>query len=78
MLTDIQMKRRLGEILGLEEHGEDADWYAISTRSLELLQEIPATVPSIVKAYLVDSDLRRVSRGFAQGQLNELILYLRS
>ena len=78
MLTESQVKRRVGEILGLEEHGDEADWFAIVRMSTELLQEVPATVPPIVRAYLTDSDIRRASPNFAHGQLAQLILYLRS
>jgi len=78
MLTEHQAKRRLGEILGLEEHGEQADWFAISRLSTDLLQEIPATLPSIVGAYLTDSDIRRADQDFARAQLSKLIEYLRS
>jgi len=78
MLTEPKLKRRLGEILTLEEHGREADWFAIARLSGELLHELPATVPPIVKAYLTDCDIRRASPKFAIGQMLQLIHYLRS
>ena len=77
-LTEIQVKRRVGEILGLEEHGNDADWFAIAKLSKELLHELPCTAPSIVRAYLTDTDIRMASNGYAHGQLAQLVKYLRS
>lgn len=78
MLTADEVKSRVAEILGIKEHGEDADWFAIASRSVELLQELPESVPMIVRAYLTDADIRRVSRGFANAQRLKLIQYLRS
>jgi hypothetical protein len=78
MLSEPEFKRRLGSILSIEEHGEDADWFIIKTMSAELLEKLPASAPPIVRAYLTDSDLRRVSCDFADEQLSELIKYLRS
>ena len=78
MLTESELKERLGDILGIEEHGYDADWFAIANLSTELLQELPDPTPAIVKAYLTDSDIRRVSAGFANVQRGELVRYLRS
>ena len=78
MLTETELKDRMGLILGLEEHGHDADWFAIANLSADLLKEIPEGTPKIVKAYLTDSDLRRASANFARAQRSDLILYLRS
>ena len=78
MLTEAVLKNRLGLILGIEEHGRDADWFAIANLSAELLQEIPETTPHVVRAYLTDSDIRRVSAGFAVDQRSRLVEYLRS
>ena len=78
MLTESELKTRIGLILGLEEHRDQADWYAIASLSAELLQELPETTPLIVKAYLTDTDIRRVSSGFAGEQRSQLLGYLRS
>ena len=78
MLTEAVLKNRLGLILGIEEHGRDADWFAIANLSAELLQEIPETTPHVVRAYLTDSDIRRVSAGFALDQRSRVVEYLRS
>ena len=51
MLTEAVLKNRLGLILGIEEHGRDADWFAIANLSAELLQEILETTPHVVRAY---------------------------
>ena len=58
--------------------GRNPDWFAIARLSGELLHELPATVPPIVKAYLTDCDIRRASPKFAIGQMLQLIHYLRS
>jgi hypothetical protein len=78
MLTVSELKRRVGIILGIEEHGDQADWFAIRNLSVELLQELPESAPRIVRCYLTDSDIRRVSPGFANSQHLELVQYLRS
>jgi hypothetical protein len=78
MLTEDELKRRLGLILGLEEHGDDADWFAIASLSVELLEELSEPVPLLVRAYLTDCDIRRVNRSFASGQRSALIQYLRT
>ena len=78
MLSEAELKGRLGLILGLEEHGDDADWLAIANLSVELLQSLPKSTPLAVRAYLTDADIRRVNRGFAANQRSELIRYLRS
>ena len=78
VLTESDLKGRLGVILGIEEHGRDADWFAIANLSAELLQELPEKTPHTVRAYLTDSDIRRVSASFAQSQRSELVKYLRS
>ena len=78
MLTLSELKTRVGFILGLEEHGDQADWFAIANHSVELLAELPECAPQIVRAYLTDTDIRRVSRGFAHGQRSALAQYLRS
>ncbi len=78
MLTEAVLKNRLGLILGIEEHGRDADWFAIANLSAELLQEILETTPHVVRAYLTDSDIRRVSAGFALDQRSRLVENLRS
>ena len=78
MLTEFELKRRLGLILGMEEHGDRADWSTISSFCDELLEELPSSAPQVVKAYLTDCHIRRVSRSFANGQRSALIRYLRS
>lgn len=78
MLTEFELKRRLGIILGIEEHGDLADWSAIARLSEELLEEIPRTAPEAVTAYLKDCHIRRINRGFASRQRSILVRYLRS
>ncbi len=78
MLTESDLKSRLGLILGIEEHGPNADWFAIAKLSAELLQTLPEATPHIVRAYLTDSDIRRVSASFALAQRSQLVNYLRS
>lgn len=78
MLTESELKSRIGLILGIEEQGDQANWFAIANLSVELLESLPSSVPQIVKAYLADYDIRRVSRGFANTQRFALIQYLRS
>ena len=78
VLTESDLKGRLGVILGIEEHDRKADWFAIANLSAELLQELPETTPHSIRAYLTDSDIRRVSASFAQSQRSELVKYLRS
>jgi hypothetical protein len=65
MLSD-EFKQRIGCILGLEEHGDDADWFAIATLSAEILTELPESAPLAVRAYLTDFDIRRVSPALSQ------------
>lgn len=78
MLTESEMKHRIGLILGIEERADQADWFAIASLSADLLQQLPEATPLIVKAYLADSDIRRVSESFARGQRSQLVKYLRS
>ena len=78
MLTESELKQRLGLILGIEELGDRADWFAIARLSVELLEQLPDSVPSAIRAYLTDSDLRRASRNIAKGQRSALVQYLRS
>jgi len=78
MLTESELKSRIGLILSLEENGDEADWFAITSLSAELLQQIPEKIPQIVKAYLTDSDIRRASASFACDQVSQLTEYLRA
>jgi hypothetical protein len=78
MLTEAELKRRVGLILGLEEHGDQTDWFAIASLSVELLTNLSKSGPLIVRAYLTDSDIRRVNRSFANGQRSAIIQYLRA
>jgi hypothetical protein len=78
MLTECELKDRLGLILGIEEQGEQADWFAIASLSIELLQELPSSAAPPVRAYLTDYDIRRVNRSFANDQRLALVQYLRS
>jgi len=77
MLSEPELKRRVGFILSIEENGIEADWFAITKLSKELLDELPEFVPAIVRAYLTDSDVRQKSKSFANEQLSALVLYLR-
>jgi len=78
VLTERDLKNRLSLILGIEEHGYDADWFAIANLSADLLRQLPEDAPQIVKAYLADSDLRQASANFARGQRSQLLDFLRS
>ena len=78
MLSESELKHRLGLILSIEERGDQADWFAITRLSAELLEDLPETTPLIVRAYLTDSDIRRVSVNVANAQRSEIIHYLRS
>jgi len=77
MLSD-EFKQRIGCILGLEEHGDDADWFAIATLSAEILTELPESAPLAVRAYLTDFDIRRVSPPFRRHQQRAIVRYLKS
>lgn len=78
MLSDAELKDRLGFILGIEEHGARADWFAIARLSAEVLEALPESAPPVAKAYLSDSHIRRVNANYAIHQRRELIDYLRS
>ena len=78
MLDESEFKQRLGLILGIEELGDQADWFAISRLSVELIEQLPDSVPTAVRAYLADCDIRRVSRNFAHNPRLAVVHYLRS
>ena len=78
MLSERELKRRLGEILSIEERGGEADWFAIASLSVNLLEELHGSAPQFVRAYLTDFDIRRANHGIADEQRAALVRYIRS
>jgi hypothetical protein len=77
MRTD-ELKRRLGDILAIEEAAIEPDWDAIAALSNHLISETTAALSEIAEAYLSGFNHRRTDGVFAHAQRAELLGYLRA
>ena len=73
----MELKRRLGEILTIEEFGSPPDWVQVEHLSHRLETELDVDAPTIVHTYLHGVQYRKADPVFGAAQRAELLRYLR-